>query len=363
MRRTPTPALSNIDPLPATVQARATSYDVAELAGVSQSAVSRCFSPGTSISVRTRAKVELAAQSLGYSPNPLARSLITRRSGLIGLVVTTATLRHSPQIVHDLSDALQKAGLLPLLTTLEDENDIQRSLPHILDYRPEAIISLASVDGHALRSARDNGVPVVLVNRKAPRAAASSIRCDHANGVRNLVERLIATGHRRFAFIAGPRAAPVSEERRAGFEQALRAGGLTAVVTVHADYTYEGGHTAALELLRKASRIDALVAANDAMALGALDAARSGMGLDVPGAISVTGFDDIPESRRPTRLLTTVRQPTEDMARLAVDEVIRLSRNAGQRRPAQYRVPGTIIIRDTARIESADPLTTQTARR
>jgi DNA-binding LacI/PurR family transcriptional regulator len=333
----------------ASVQARPTSYDVAQLAGVSQSAVSRCFSPGASISPVTRKKVERAARSLGYSPNALARSLITRRSGLIGLVVTTATLRYSPQIVHDLSDALQKAGLMPLLTTLDDENALAAALPQILNYRPEAIVSLATVDATLIKEAAAHGVPIVLINRHAPRMPVSSIRCDHTGGMRQLVDGLIATGHRNFAFVAGPRGAPVSEERRLGFEQALKAIRITARATEFADYTYEGGHRAALTILNAERRIDAIVCANDAMALGALDACRVDLGLDVPGKISVTGFDDIPEACRPTRLLTTVRQPTEAMANLAVEEVLRLSRDPGSARHSHHVIEGTVLIRGSAR--------------
>ena len=332
---------------PAAIAGRPTSYDVAQLAGVSQSAVSRCFSPGASISPITRKKVERAATSLGYSPNPLARSLITRRSGLIGLVVTTATLRYSPQIVHDLSDALQSASLVPLLTTVDDDNTLPTALAQILNYRPEAIISLATVANELINEAVAHKIPIVLINRSAPKLPVSSIRCDHADGMRQLVETLIASGHRRFAFIAGPAGAPVSEERRQGFDDALRAARQSSRATIFADYTYEGGHAAALGLLAKHPRLDALVCANDTMALGALDACRGDLGLDVPGQISVSGFDDIAEGRRPTRRLTTVRQPTEEMARLAVAEVLNLSR--GGTMASHHIIPGSLLMRGSTR--------------
>jgi DNA-binding LacI/PurR family transcriptional regulator len=334
----------------APLSTRPTSYDVAQLAGVSQSAVSRCFSPGASIAPLTRQKVERAARSLGYSPNALARSLITRRSGLVGLVVTTATLRYSPQIIHDLSDALKKAGLMPLLTALAAEHDLAMAMPQILNYRPEAIISLATVGSALLRAAKAHNVPIVLINRTAPKVAAASICCDQSSGVRLLVEGLISSGHRRFAFIAGPRGAPVSEERRDGFERALKMAQIAPLVTVFSDYTYEGGHVAAHTILAKKPRPDALVCANDAMALGVLDAARGDFGLSVPSQLSVTGFDDIPEAGRPTRMLTTVRQPTQEMAHLAVAEVIRLNGGLGAGQPSHYLIAGNVLLRNSTRI-------------
>ena len=294
---------------------RATSYDVARLAGVSQSAVSRCFSAGASISLRTRTKVEAAAHRLGYQPNALARSLITERSGLIGFIVTDRTLHGSPQIVHDLCDRLRAANLMPLFNTISDEGAVGDLVPRILGYRPEAILSLATVGHASIDAAARQGVPVVLVNRRAPDdTAAISIGCNQAQGIQDLTWRLVSAGHRRLAFIAGPKRAPVSEERLDGFRTAMRDAQLTAVDVVHADYAYAGGRAAALEVMHHRPAPDALVCANDAMAIGALDACRFDLGLAVPTAVSITGFDDIAESSHPTNGLTTVRQPTAAIA-------------------------------------------------
>ena len=350
MRQRVMPGDPNLDPQNTRVS-RATSYDVARLAGVSQSAVSRCFSQGASISDETRVKVQAAARALGYSPNALARSLITRRSGLVGLIVTDTTLRHSPQIVHDLGDALKQAQLMPLLSALRAESDVEHALPAILDYQPEAIISLVTISPGLIKDARALGVPVVLINRKAAHGLATSICCDQALGLKQLVAGLIAGGHRRLAFIAGPKGAPVSEERLKGFQTAMSSAALKPAAVAYADYTYEGGHAAALSVWKSQKRVDALVCANDAMAIGALDACVADLGLNVPGDVSVTGFDDIAEGGRPMRSLTTVRQPTQQMAALAVAETLRLCRTAGEQRGAQHMIAGTLMLRRSSTIE------------
>ena len=336
---------------------RATSYDVARLAGVSQSAVSRCFSAGASISAHTRTKVEAAAHRLGYQPNALARSLITERSGLVGFIVTDRTLRASPQIVHDLCDRLRAANLMPLFNTLRDEGAVGDLVPRILAYRPEAIVSLATVERESILQAARQGVPVVLVNRRVPAgAAATSIGCSQAQGIQRLTRRLIAAGHKRIAFIAGPKRAPVSEERLEGFRAAMRDAKLTPVDIVHADYAYASGRAAALDLVRRRPRPDALVCANDAMAIGALDACRFDLGLSVPDAISITGFDDIAESSHPTNGLTTVRQPTAAIADDVVTMLARLTDGtAGEHHSRRF--DGLLIERTSARLAAAhDPV-------
>jgi DNA-binding LacI/PurR family transcriptional regulator len=330
---------------------RVTSYDVARAAGVSQSAVSRCFSDHASIAPDARTKVLAAARRLGYQPDALARSLITRRSGLIGFAVTNATLRHSPDIVHALCDRLRADGLLPLLTTLDEEADLAEVFPRLLSYRPEAIVSLAAVDVGSLGSARRAGVPVALVNRAAPPGEATvSVRCDHAAAVATLTRRLVAAGHRRLAFIAGPERAPVSDERCAGFRASLSAAGLDAKAIVHGAYSYEAGHTAALALCGEADRPDALVCANDAIAIGALDACRHVLGLSVPADLSITGFDDIAESGHPTRDLTTVRQPTAAIAERVAAALAACRDDPDLVAAGDHLIAGDICMRGSARM-------------
>lgn len=297
---------------------RATSYDVARLAGVSQSAVSRCFSAGASISPETRARVEAAARQLGYSPNALARSLITRRSRMVGVVLTNLTTRNYPDLAFHLGRELQAHGNQLLLFTLAREHELATVLPQVLDYRVDGLISCVSVTEGQLGICRGRGVPVVLYNRHLAGEGAASIGCDHLSGMNGLVAGLHGAGYRRLALLAGPADAPVSREREAGCLQAIAAAGLAAPPLARADYSYDGGRAAARELLGALPRAEALVAVNDAMALGAIDACRYDLGLRVPEDVGVTGFDDVPEAAWPAYSLTTVRQPVRRMTAAAV---------------------------------------------
>ena len=339
---------SNLADRPAAAGGRSTSYDVARLAGVSQSAVSRAFREGGSVSESTRLKVQTAARQLGYAPNNIARSLITRRSRMLGVLVTETTTRNYPEILFHLGQEIQAAGSRMLVFTLPSDEDSASVLGDLLAYHVDGVVAGASMSGDMLEVCQRHRLPVVLYNRVPRGPSTSAVGCDHATGMKDLCAHLFAGGMRRASFLAGPGSAPVSMDRQAAAAAALAGHGLELSRIVHADYSYEGGRAAAALLLAGSTRPDTIICANDSMALGVIDACRYDLGLRVPGDVAVTGFDDIPQAGWPSYSLTTLRQPVRDMTRAAVRMV--LEHIAGEAIAMERRLmPAGLAIRGSTR--------------
>lgn len=330
--------------------ARATSYDVARLAGVSQSAVSRAFRDGGSISPRLRARVEKAARELGYAPSLLARSLISRRSNLIGVVMTDLTARNYPDLLRLLGLEIQAAGNRMLLASVPNDAGGAAAAADLLAFHVDGLISSASLPGESLEACERQGVPVVLYNRAPLGAHASAVACDHPAAMAGLFDHLMAGGLGRIAFIAGPERAPVSEDRLASVSGALAKRGLRIECLRHSDYSYEGGAAAARAIFAEEPAPDTIVCANDTMALGVLDALRHDLGLRVPDDVAVAGFDDVPQSAWPSYSLTTLRQPVRRMTQIAMR--VLAERLAGEAGPGERRLlPAELRIRGSTRAD------------
>lgn len=332
-----------------------TSYDVAVHAGVSQAVVSRAFQSVAPISDRARQKVLASAKTLGYLPNNVARSLITKRSGLVGVLLVEAMQRDTPDVLIFLSQALLQQGFQPLLFPCTQESDGSSALNQALAFGVDGVVSCVSLSLVDLANARLRQRPVVLFNRHSDDSGASQVACDHASAARLLASRLFSAGHRRFAVVAGPRHAPVSDLRVNSFRQRLAELGVKNVVLVEGDYHYESGHCAALEIFAGAPAShrktwpEVVFCANDTMALGLLDAVRFALRLRVPQDVSVAGFDDILAGRRPAYLLTTVSQPFEEMAHLAAAQ-LRQQVDGDAALPVRALLAGKLIERGSAHL-------------
>lgn len=297
---------------------QATSYDVAKLAGVSQSAVSRAFSPDRSISSEMRRRVETAAKKLGYRPNAIARGLTTSRSNMIGLIMPAASNHYYPEATTELGAEVARRGAHLLLVTFDRQEEIGPAIEGLSAYQIDGLIANTAMDRDQLQDFEDRNVPVIFYNRPPPTRRGSSVYVDHADSLRRLVDRLWAAGHRSFALINGPSSSLVATERRRGALEELARLGCRDVATADGDYRYESGITAFAELMAK-HRPEVVLCANDAMALGAMDAARLKFGLKVPDDLSIVGFDGFGAGRWLSYRLTTVQQPIRAMAVAAVD--------------------------------------------
>lgn len=329
---------------------RATSYDVARAAGVAQSTVSRCFQEDSNISQETREHVLKVAAELGYTRNALARSLITQRSNMVAVIATRFTIRNNPEVVFVLSEALRTHGMSLLLIVVQNDAAVGGSLQEALEYPLDGIIACAEIEpADAERFAR-RGVPIVFFNRQVEFGQADCIGTDHAKGARRLAEMLFAAGHRRFVCIGGPERAPVSRARTDAFVERLSVLGARDVVRAAGNFSYESGREVFLSLVAEHSRPDAVFCANDQLAMGVMDACRFELGWRIPDDVSVVGFDDVPEARRPTYGLTTVRQHIEPMAERAV-EMLR-ARMADPDRPGEnVLIAGKLVVRSSARLD------------
>ena len=302
---------------------RATSYDVAELAGVSQSAVSRVFQDGASASKAMRKRVMAAADKLGYRPNAIARGLITRRSNMVAVTITQQTNLYYPELLFQLTQQFSERGIRVLLFTLEHEADIDYMLEKILQYRVDGIVTAALLSNKQLETIEHAGIPVIFFNRTLPEVLVNSVRCDQEEGERWLVSELHAAGHRTYAIIAGPQDSPVSAERTKGALQKLSELGIGNVTIVNGDFGSQSGRRAFAEIMeQRESAPDAVIVANDAMAIGCVDEAREGYGLRVPEDISIVGFDGVGPARFAAYDITTVRQPIGRMTEAAVSMLL-----------------------------------------
>ncbi len=331
------------------LSARATSYDVARLAGVSQSTVSRCFSPDSKISPQTRARVQAIAVRLGYTPNAIARSLILRRSGMVGVLITKQSIQATPDMMTAIGDALAAVDRRLLLLAVEDESAVAAAIGGAFAYPLDGLIACATVGRQDIRSFGARGVPVVLFNRQADSAGVDCVCTDHVEATSRVASLLHEAGHRRFACVGGPLDAPVSRERVHGFVTRLDELGIHEVPVLTADYSYSGGARAFRDYAGNGGRPDAVFCANDQLAMGVLDTCRFTLRWPVPDTLSVVGFDDVEAAGRPSYDLATIRQQLPEMAHAAV--ALLLARMAARDAPPwRVLVPGIVVPRRSARL-------------
>jgi DNA-binding LacI/PurR family transcriptional regulator len=325
-----------------------TSYDVAEYAGVSQSAVSRCFKPGASVSKKMRERVMKAVEELGYQPNAIARGLITRRSNIVAVIVSNLSVY--PEVLSALSREFSEQGVRVLLFTLSRESDVRDVIMQVLQYQVDGVISAAHLDANEAEAFKKRNIPLVFFNRSYSDYGVSSVMCDQWGGEKVLVDLLLRhPSHRRFAVVAGPEDSIVATQRSEGALRALKHHGINRVTTVAGDYSYDSGWQAALTLWGRKNRPDAILCANDMMAFGVLDALRYELDVPVPKDVSVVGFDGTRPGRWASFALTTVRQPVEQMAAAAVSLLLERVEEPALG-PEQRLFPGELISGKTHRL-------------
>ena len=320
-----------------------TIHDVAHRAGVSVSTVSRALALPDLVRASTRQRVLAAAAELGYQPNRAARGLVTGRTGTLGVVVPDVENPFFGSVLKGVHGRAREGGQVVFLADTAEDARVEAEVVAAMVRQVDGVVlcspRLPDEDLH--RAA--GGVPVVLVNRAAP--GLPGVLMDAADGVRQAVEHLAALGHRRVAHLTGPRASWSAGERLRGLRAAAPVLGVQAVELGPFPPTFEGGLAAAD--LALASGATGVLAYNDLVALGVLSrlAAR---GVAVPAEVSVVGFDDTRASATSTPALSTVRMPTREAGRAAVELLLDLLDRPGAS-PAAVRapLPTQLVVRAT----------------
>lgn len=316
----------------------ATLRDVARLASVHVATASRALSPATRSQVKadTAARVLRAARTLGYRPNPIARSLKTSRTQSVGLVIPDLTNPLVPPMVRGAEDVLSAAGYIAWI--VNTDNDLEREQVQVQSLRSRQVDGLLVATARRahpfLESLHGEGVPMVLANRYPDAGVFSSVCADNARGTEAAVRHLVALGHSRIAHVAGPQDLSTGVTRRRGYLQAMRDCGLVEDLTLVVEcraWTEQEGARALGDLLDSGTEVTAVVAAHDRLALGCLGALTA-RGMRCPEDVSIVGFNDMPFMDKLRPPLTTVRVEHHDVgaeaARLLLDVLADPARGA-----------------------------------
>jgi DNA-binding LacI/PurR family transcriptional regulator len=324
------------------------STDVARLAGVSQSAVSRAFSEGKSVSKETSRKVREAAEKLGYSPNFIPRILLKHRSHLVAIVISGTSNPFYALALEEFTKALQKTGNQVLLVHVDSGHSLDGVLPKLASYRVDAFVSALPVvsEEAALAFARVK-IPAISFNTPISNLWVASVCADNAAGARAIADLFVARGARSFGFIAGSTGSHASNERLRGYSDRLIGYGHTQVEIAIGEFHYSGGFNAVLEFHRRGPMPEAIFCANDLMAIGAIDAVRRIVGLRVPQDVLVAGFDDVPEASWDAYDLTTIVQDVPSMVVEAMSILESMISSSGSSGGTLRVVPGRLVERST----------------
>jgi LacI family transcriptional regulator len=328
--------------------------EVARLAGVSTATASRVVSAsGYPVSPATRERVLEAAKALDYVPNALARGRLRSRIPMVAVIVHDITDPYFAEIVRGVEDAAASAGYLVITCSSERDAERERSYVRLLrSIRAAAVVFAGSgmdepelteeMDRH-LAAMKADGAAVVHLSPHA--LGQADVGIDNAAGIGAIVAALVSLGHRRIGFLAGPRSLYVARERLAGYRQSLEAAGIEydERLVVRTSFDADGGALGVDTLLADGAPFTAICCANDLLALGALQRLAA-LGVAVPEAVSVAGFDDISTAALTAPSLSTVRLPLREMGRLGFEHANAML--SGDE-PDHQVLPFEVVLRDS----------------
>ena len=326
--------------------------DVARRAGVSRATVSRVLNEYPHVRPRVRLAVQRAMRALGYRPDQVARSLARRETKTLGLVVADLTNPFYAETARAIVETARGHGYNVILCNTDNLPRLQEEYVEVLRQRRVDGIIFGSVflDDPVVEALVEAGYPCVMYNRRLRSGRGNYIVLDNVGASQDLTRHLIEFGHRRIGFIAGLRELSTAAERLQGYRAALRAAGLPVdrCLVRPGAFVAEMAQRAAQELLKLARRPTAIMAGNDLMALGVMQAAGD-LGLRIPGDLAVVGFDDIEIAAHRQIQLTTMAQQKAEMGRMAVAWLLEIIRDPSRyaRQPLQQILAPRLILRRT----------------
>lgn len=333
---------------------RAGLHDVAKLAGVSHTTVSRVLNNRQYVSEKTKSQVEIAINQLGYRPNLHARYLVTQSSASLGvLIISDANLVGSLKILSEISDEASKSGFLTTITSFDgnSEESLRDAMFRLLDQGVVGVVVIsARQEGLDELVEMTNGLPLVFC-KAGPNGYPFRISLENEAAAFTATHQLLSLGHRKIVHFSGPKGLIDSDDRRRGFERAMNEFSLEPVQIVEGDWSADSGYQIGKDLLASEKKFTAVFSGNDSMALGLIHALNQ-KGLEVPFDVSIVGFDDLEESKHFRPALTTVRQDFIEFGSRAIKMI--QAQIAQKEAPAFEPLNPELIIRNSCSPAKSD---------
>ncbi len=324
-----------------------TIHDVARQSGVSYQTVSRVINNHVSVADQTRARVLAAIEELNYRPSILAKSLVTKRSQLIGMVAYGTEQYGPSQVVQNVERSARSHGYEIILATLSEfkEQEILAATSRLQQFGVDGLVLLTPYDAHDIVKRLGTRLPFIMIDATAD-VDGTTVSIDQLEGGVIATEHLISYGHRQILHVSGPNEWSDSELRYQGYLQVLEAHGLHALPRYEGDWSPGSGFAGVQSALEAGLEFTAVLAGNDQMALGAMKALKQA-GLRVPEHVSVVGFDDTPETAYYDPPLTTVVQDFGLLGRKSLEELLRLIEQP-QERFRHFVFQPQLVVRGTS---------------